>query len=115
MKPPTSTAARTTPRTTAKPIVATTAPPKSPVVTPKQPAAKVPAPSSPVSTVAAATNTAGSTAATDPHAAKTTVAPSDRFGIAVGTYLNPDRANAERTSLSESTQLPARVVTVAED
>jgi len=37
------------------------------------------------------------------------------FGIAVGTYLNERRANAERTRLGESTQFPARVITVAED
>jgi hypothetical protein len=38
-----------------------------------------------------------------------------RFGIAVGAYLNEDRAIAERTRLTESTRLPSRVVTVAED
>jgi type II secretory pathway predicted ATPase ExeA len=37
------------------------------------------------------------------------------YGIAVGTYLNEGRANAERTRLGENTQLVARVVTVAED
>ena len=37
------------------------------------------------------------------------------FGIATGTFLNENRANAERTRLGESTALPARVVVVAED
>ena len=37
------------------------------------------------------------------------------FGIAVGTYLNERRANAERTRLGENTSFPARVITVAED
>ncbi len=37
------------------------------------------------------------------------------FGIMVGTYLDEGRANAERTRLGESSKLPARVETVAED
>lgn len=41
--------------------------------------------------------------------------PAQSFGIAVGTYLNEGRANAERTRLGESTKLDTRVVTVAED
>ncbi|MBI1796750.1 MAG: AAA family ATPase [Candidatus Eisenbacteria bacterium] len=61
----------------------------------------------------ASTGAASAAPATAAPAAKAPAG--NRFGIAVGTYLNPERANSERTSLSESTQLPARVVTAAED
>ena len=37
------------------------------------------------------------------------------FGVAVGTYMDEDRANAERTKLVASTSLPARVVPVTEN
>ncbi len=41
--------------------------------------------------------------------------PMQSFTIAVGTYLNEGRANAEKTRLGESTKLDTRVVTMAED
>jgi general secretion pathway protein A len=50
-----------------------------------------------------------------PAAAKSPAVVADLFGIAVGTYLDEARANAVRTSLTESTRLPSRIVTVAED
>jgi general secretion pathway protein A len=50
-----------------------------------------------------------------PSANKTPAIAPNLFGIAVGSYLDEGRANAERTSLTESTRLPSRIVTVAED
>ena len=40
---------------------------------------------------------------------------SNRFGIAVGTYLNEERAATERSALAGSTQLSGRVVTTTQD
>jgi type II secretory pathway predicted ATPase ExeA len=37
------------------------------------------------------------------------------FGVAVGSYLNEDRAGQERTKLAASTRLPGRLLTVTED
>jgi cell division protein FtsN len=59
--------------------------------------------------------TAASPKPSAPATAARTSPATNRFGIAVGTYLNEDRANSERTSLGESTQLPTRVLTATED
>jgi hypothetical protein len=84
----------------------------------------------PASTAAASKPNSGGGMATDMAAGAATVKPSrpaasaapkkpalapNVFGIAVGTYLDEGRANTERTNLTESTRLPAQVVTVAED
>jgi cell division protein FtsN len=83
---------------------------------------KTPVSTATASTLKAASGPAAAGAATvapprsaTPPVVKKPAVASDLFGIAVGTYLNEAHAIAERTSLTESTRLPSRVVTVAED
>lgn len=42
-------------------------------------------------------------------------APARTFGVVVGSFLNQDRANSEKTRLATSTGLPSRIVTINED
>jgi len=93
--------------------------PSTPVVkTATPPTTSAARPSTGAGTIA--NNTAGTTATkpprpvTPPAPKKPAVVPSV-FAIAVGTYLDASRAKSELTSLTESTRLPAQVVTVAED
>jgi cell division protein FtsN len=65
-----------------------------------------------VASGAATGGSAGSAAAGNAPSGSTAA---QRFGVAVGTYLNEERADQERVKLVASTSLPARVVTVTED
>ncbi len=130
--PPTATSGDTGPETR-EPVPSASAPAPTtvrataPATAAVKPPAAAPAKETAVSTATAstlkptpapATGSAATVAPSPPAAPPTQKKPAiatDLFGIAVGTYLNEDLAMAERTSLTESTRLPSRVVTVAED
>jgi cell division septation protein DedD len=64
---------------------------------------------------AAGSGASGGSVAAEAAPAKASAAPQGVFGVAVGTYLDEDRANQEMTKLIASTKLPAQVLTVTED
>jgi type II secretory pathway predicted ATPase ExeA len=109
-----STAATSTVRPPQPSTVAVKPPAPTPVNVTPAPALTA-SPSKPTGPGTAGGATVAPLASATPPAVKKPAVPARLFGIAVGTYLNEDRAAAERTSLTESTRLPSRVLTVSED
>lgn len=117
-----------TPIETAKPVQESPAPPvasappaavQRPTTTPTSNASSRPtpgttAPKPTVTTPPPATTAAAVPATVKPAVAKP-AAPKSTFAIVVATYLNEERANAERDKLAASSGQPTKVVTAQED